>query len=331
MTRGRGPSRLRFRLVPTILLTLAILALPTVVYAWGRNSSSFAIEKVVVTGAKRVSEERLQRLVRRHYAGRNLFTVTSADVRATLSRVSYVAAVRVDRDFPSTLRVRVEEHVPAASVLAGERWYMVSTKGFVITSLGDAAGAAVGAAADGATFGGEGSGGDGAAGGQTAEGTIASPAATPEPSPSGSAAGGESDVPADAAGDAEAQVRAATELAALEAGPPDTGLDLPRLTANGPVRAGRELEDPDARLAVAVVAGMPATLREKLAVAAADDGWVTLRFADGLEAVWGDGERSLAKGLAMRLVLERYEKKGVRCTSIDVSTPDRVLARPALQ
>ena len=43
MTRARRASRPRFRLLPTVLLTLAILGLPTVVYAWGRSSSSFDI------------------------------------------------------------------------------------------------------------------------------------------------------------------------------------------------------------------------------------------------------------------------------------------------
>jgi hypothetical protein len=179
MARGRGASRLRFRLVPTVLLTLAIIVLPTVVYAWGRSSSSFTIDKVVVSGSKRVPEERLQRLLRRDYIGRNLFTVTSADVRKTFGRVSYVAAVSVDRDFPATLRVRVEEHIPVASVLAGNRWYAVSTEGFVIRSIGVAE-------RDAATTG-ESAAGDGAAGGvPEADGEVGagSPAASPSPEPS---------------------------------------------------------------------------------------------------------------------------------------------------
>jgi cell division septal protein FtsQ len=326
MARGRGASRLRFRLVPTVLLTLAIIVLPTVVYAWGRSSSSFTIDKVVVSGSKRVPEERLQRLLRRDYIGRNLFTVTSADVRKTFGRVSYVAAVSVDRDFPATLRVRVEEHIPVASVLAGNRWYAVSTEGFVIRSIGVAE-------RDAATTG-ESAAGDGAAGGvPEADGEVGagSPAASPSPEPSPSAAADGAAALDDGAIDADAEVQTADELAELREGPPGSGRSMPRLAAAGVVTAGRELGDPDARLAVAVVAGMPQTLRERVAVAVAENGWVTLRFSDGLEAVWGSGERSLAKGKAMRLVLEEYEKKAVRCTYIDVSAPDRVLARPVLE
>ena len=37
MAKGGGSSRPRFRLLPTVLLTAAILAVPTVVYAWGRK------------------------------------------------------------------------------------------------------------------------------------------------------------------------------------------------------------------------------------------------------------------------------------------------------
>ena len=76
MTRARGASRPRFRLLPTVLLTLAILGLPTVVYAWGRSSSSFDITTVEVAGTRLVPEKRALRLLRRDYAGHNLFTVT---------------------------------------------------------------------------------------------------------------------------------------------------------------------------------------------------------------------------------------------------------------
>jgi len=48
MTRKGGANRPRFRLLPTVLLTVAILGLPTAVYAWGRTSSSFVIHSIEV-------------------------------------------------------------------------------------------------------------------------------------------------------------------------------------------------------------------------------------------------------------------------------------------
>ena len=64
MTRARGASRPRFRLLPTVLLTLAILAVPTVVYAWGRSSSSFDISTVKVSGTHLVPAKKTLRLLR---------------------------------------------------------------------------------------------------------------------------------------------------------------------------------------------------------------------------------------------------------------------------
>ena len=42
-------------------------------------------------------------------------------------------------------------------------------------------------------------------------------------------------------------------------------------------------------------------------------------------------KRTLAKTLALRVVLDRYETVSKDCAFVDVSIPDRVLARPVLK
>jgi cell division septal protein FtsQ len=294
-----------------VLLTLAILLLPTAVYAWGRTSSSFSIEKVVVTGADLVPQQRLQRLLRKDFLGCNLFTVATDDVRETLKPLQYVAAVAIDRDFPTTLRVHIEEHEPVAYVFAGKRWYVVASDAHVIAAIKTSSEATATVA------------GSGADAGLAVDDPSAS---TPSPAgqPASDAAGGEA-----AGGD---QVDGgAKDLALLEAGPSGVEPRLPRLAAAGRVEEGRSLDDTAARLAVTVIAGLPQSLRDRLAVAVVKDGRVTLRFGDGLLAVWGEGERGLAKTMAMQAVLARYDARSIDCTYIDVSTPDRVLARPILE
>ena len=139
MTRARRASRPRFRLLPTLLLTLAILGVPTVVYAWGRSSSSFDIAHVRVAGTHLVRDKRALRLLTREYAGHNLFTVTGGDVRKTLAPLRLVADATVDRDFPDTLSVTVTEYEPAAYALAGDRWYVLDESGYVICTAAEAA------------------------------------------------------------------------------------------------------------------------------------------------------------------------------------------------
>ena len=305
MAQGGGASRPRFRLLPTVLLTAAILVLPTAVYGWGRSSSSFAIHKVVVTGTDLAPERRVLRLLRRDYLGHNLFTVTTKDVRASLSPFCYISEARVDRDFPATLRVSVAEHRPAVYALAGDRWYVIADDGHVICEE-KARHAAAGGTAPSAT---------------TSE-------QSPETTAEATATAG-----TDPAGGLPATTGKAARLrAVLQAGPPGGNLRLPRLAVDGPVAEGATLAAAGVRAALPVVAGLPRSLRDRLAVIElTPEGQLTLRFAGGPVVVWGAAERTLAKVLALRAVLDRYEIASRTCVFVDVSIPDRVLARPILK
>jgi hypothetical protein len=274
-----------------VLLTVAILALPTVVYAFGRSSSSFAVEHIAVGGTKLIPEKRVLRLLRREFRGRNLFTVTADDVRTTLASLCYVDRVAVDRDFPGTLRVTVEEYVPVAYVLAGEHWYVIDGESHVICEVEQ-------------TDGGE------------AEPDTPATEDSPTPSPDPSAA--------PASGDDSAAA------ARLASGPPAAALDLPRTTVAGRVRVGAAAADAGLADRLRVVEALPGSWRARLQTIRSSGGQMTLRFAGGPTALWGDADRSLAKGIALRLVLARYASEGERCAFIDLSAPDHVLARPVL-
>jgi len=310
MAKGGGASRPRFRLLPTVLLTAAILALPAVVYGWGRSSSSFAIHKVEVTGTDLVRERSVLRLLRRDYLGHNLFTVTTKDVRASLAPLCYISDARVDRDFPGTLRVSVLEHRPAVYALAGSRWYVIADDGHVICQEKRPKGHATHAAA------GAGSAATASArsSGAATEATVTAAAtetATGLPAPTG---------------------KAAQLLAVLQAGPPGATLRLPRLAADGPLAVGTTPAAAGLRAALPVVAGLPRALRDRLAVMeTTPEGQLTLRFSGGPVVVWGGAERTLAKALALKAVLDRYKTASRDCAFVDVSIPDRVLARPFLK
>lgn len=322
MTRARGASRPRFRLLPTLLLTLAILGLPTVVYALGRSSSSFDISEVRVSGTHLVPAKRTLRLLQQAYVGDNLFTVTAADVRATLKPLAFVRSVTVDRDFPSTLAVAISEYTPAAYALAGRRWYVVDESGYVICAAADAKDQLRGAA-------------------KPAE----PPTASTSPSASASLDGTGETVTADATtstGTPDSAATAATMTAEagattggltarLVAGPPGAVLPLPRIAVSGRMREGSSLGGDATAEMLQVITALPNSYRRRLAAVEDDEGQITLRFSDGPVAAWGDAQRTLAKTVALRTVLAEYEKAGKTCTQIDVSIPDRTLARPVLK
>ena len=303
MTRARGASRPRFRLLPTLLLTLAILGLPTVVYAWGRTSSSFAIATVRVNGTHLLPAKKTQRLLEKSFVGENLFTVTATDVRAALEPLALVAGVAVDRDFPDALVVKVTEHEPAAYALSGGRWYILDESGYVVSTTA-------------------------AAKEQLARAAPAkNAAASPRPSPS--AASG--DAAADPTGSQTTAESAGDLTTRLVAGPPDAVLPLPRLALPAGMRPGDVADDRATAAMLRVITALPRSYRRKLVTVQEEAGRIKLRFAGGPVAIWGDAQRTLAKTVALRTVLAEYAAAGKTCTRIDVSIPDRTLAKPVLQ
>lgn len=315
MTRARRASRPRFRLLPTVLLTLAILGVPTVVYAWGRSSSSFDIAHVRVAGTRLVPDKRALRLLTREYAGDNLFTVTGGDVRKTLEPLRLVSGATVDRDFPDTLSVTITEYAPAAYALAGDRWYVIDESGYVVCTAAEAA--------------------DQLAARKKKPGGKS---ASPSPSASATAAAATDEAATDTtsastadAADAASSDSGESQTERLVAGPERATLPLPRIAVPGRVRDGAVADDKATAEMLRVITALPGSLRRKLATVQDDDGQLTLRFAGGPVTVWGDAKRTLAKTVALRTVLAAYADAGRTCIQLDVSIPDRTLAKPVLQ
>ena len=100
---------------------------------------------------------------------------------------------------------------------------------------------------------------------------------------------------------------------------------------SGRVRKGAVLTDKNAAEMLGVITALPASLRHRLAAVEDDGGQLTLRFDGGPVVMWGDSSRTLAKTIALRTVLAKYAETGQTCTQLDVSIPDRTLAKPVLQ
>ena len=312
-------------MLPSVLLTAAILLLPALLYAWGRHADSFAVERVTVAGGHRVSEKQALRTLRREFLGDNLFTITTGDVRAALDEYCYLAAVEVDRDFPTDLRVRLVEYRPSMYVLAKGRWFVVADTGHVICEVGEAK----------ATPSRPASAGVPAATPSPTPSPSATPSVTPSGSPSSSAsavtpAGGGEDAAAAAAQAAAAQA-AAARAAALAGGPTAMKPVLPRMASAVLPVPGREVADEKLRAGLRVLTGLPASLRKKVKVVSVDKaGQVSLYLTNGPFVEFGAGERLVAKVLSLRAVLAAYQRAGNAPTFIDVSSPDRPLGRPRL-
>ncbi len=303
---ARGP---RLRILSTILLTVAVLGIPGAVVAWGRTSSTFTIERVVLTGAHMVGKNETRRTLEKTLTGENLFAVGRDEVLRVLRRQCYVADVDIDRDFPDTLRVRLVEHRPALALLAEGRWFIVSDAGHVVCEAPSPSEDGEGALASEA--GASSNGAEGEAAAETGEGLDA------------------------AAETGEGLASAAGDIAgtgSLDEGPSgSTESRLPRLKTSAVPKIGTTIDERRVSAVLATLAGLSSRLRRQVALVEVTKALqVTVTMRDDLVVRIGDADRLGDKALALRAVAAAYREKGISPSHIDVSVPERPLGRPLL-
>jgi len=113
-------------------LLVAVVALAGGGYLLVRSSDAFAVTRIIAPRTEHVTADQIHDATR-PAAGVNLLRVDTAALEKRLRQVPYVRAAWVHRRFPDALEVRLEEHVPVASVTGGggERW-LVAGNGRVL-------------------------------------------------------------------------------------------------------------------------------------------------------------------------------------------------------
>lgn len=106
------------------LSLLILFLLTTAGFAWVGmgivTSERWPIRWLEINGAfQRVSAEQLRASLASH-VGSNFFTVDLAGLQAAAARNAWVAEVRVQKQWPDTVRVEVEEYVPVAHWNSGQ-------------------------------------------------------------------------------------------------------------------------------------------------------------------------------------------------------------------
>jgi cell division septal protein FtsQ len=100
-----------------------------------RDSSLFSVHDVVVTGADPSLSSQVESAALRSADGRGLLALSPGSLARAIEVVPGVHVARVDRDFPSTLRIRVwPEHAVALAVHGHDR-VVVSATGRVLQRI----------------------------------------------------------------------------------------------------------------------------------------------------------------------------------------------------
>jgi cell division septal protein FtsQ len=133
VTRGPRPGLRLLILVAGALVLLG--AGSTFGYRALRDSNLFAVKTVAVSGADPRLRAQVEDAARRSAAGRGLLALSSGALARAIEVVPGVHAASVDRDFPSTLRVKIwPEHAVALAVHGHDR-VVVSATGRVLARV----------------------------------------------------------------------------------------------------------------------------------------------------------------------------------------------------
>jgi cell division septal protein FtsQ len=256
----KTPARRR-PVAVSIGLAFVLIGLPLALYIWGSHSSTFAVRSIVLEGADRVAVKRAAHLLEKACLGRNLFTVHSSQIQRTLAPLLFMKSAGIDRDFPSTLRVRLVEYSPGLYALAEGRWYLVSSDGVVL-------------------------------------GAVARETRKP--------------------------------ATALRTGPREASLKLPSVLADGGLEKDRATEDGEVLGALRVLDALPRKVARQVAWVRTTGSGVRLRLADGPVVDLGPADELAAKAYSLGAVLHWYASRHAGADYVDVSVPDRPIARPVL-
>lgn len=124
-----------FRLVAVALLTCALALLVYGLVDW---TGTFDLDRIEVTGAPPEIIREVQAALA-PLEGESLVSIGSAHVQSLAQDVPYVLAARIERDFPSALKVKLVLHRPVAVVRSGAGAWVVSSRGHVLEAVKPAA------------------------------------------------------------------------------------------------------------------------------------------------------------------------------------------------
>lgn len=117
------------------LVLAAVLGLSWAVYRYAQTTPRFAVQKIDVSGTRRLVREDLLAAADLK-EGVNLFALDVDKAEKALLSSPWVAQVRVVRRLPSTVRVELVEHEPRAIATISGTSFLVSEEGVPFKELG---------------------------------------------------------------------------------------------------------------------------------------------------------------------------------------------------
>jgi len=121
-----------------LAIVIAVPILVTGAYFAARDTSTFALHTIQVSGGTPALQARV-RAVLAPLAGRSLMALNGGAIERTVDALPDVVSTRYDRAFPHTLRVTIVPERPVAVLRKGKETWLVSARGRAIRQIPRAA------------------------------------------------------------------------------------------------------------------------------------------------------------------------------------------------
>ena len=105
-------------LIVLVVLSIAIFSLG--------SSSVLQVKQIVVKGNQRITAEEIQHQMQ-FFVGQNMLVLDEKDVRSNLRGDKRVGKVQIERVWPNTLLVEIEEKEPVLLLNTGKSWGLAET------------------------------------------------------------------------------------------------------------------------------------------------------------------------------------------------------------
>lgn len=100
-----------------------------------RNSSYFYVKSLRISGAKMIPEPRIVDIIKNGKKDINIFEINPSRIREDLMKENWIKDANVQRIFPDTVHVEVQERTPVARVHLADGEYLVDEEGIIFLKV----------------------------------------------------------------------------------------------------------------------------------------------------------------------------------------------------
>lgn len=121
----------------TIIKNIFIIVLFIAIFLFVLNSSLFNIKSIEVSGNTRLSSNKIITLSSLELQKDNIFRFSKRKVKELLMENAYIESVKINRRFPTTVFIEIEERIPTYMLQYTDSYVYINNQGYMLEISND--------------------------------------------------------------------------------------------------------------------------------------------------------------------------------------------------